>query len=403
MQGGRIDILIVHDKPPGAGGIRRFVEDSAEVLRVAGHGVRTLRLGARANDDEPSFPSTFDWASGYRRRAGLRRLVSGWAPDVVHVHAGFTALSAVLLRDLAGRWPTVGQFHDVGAFCYHGTRRYLSQDRLCGRRVGLGCWTTGCYRPGGVGATLRGIARGLVRADLLAAWRALPRIVVPSGYLRDTAVLHGFEPDKVRVVPNFLPAAASRRSQAEEMPLILFVGSMLPIKGAHLVLAALARVTERPWRAIFAGDGVERKNLERRCGELGLSDRVHFAGTLGRAALDDLYDGCRMLVHASVIPESFGLVGIEAMAHGVPVVGFDLGGVREWLIDGETGIAATPWSVEALAGGIRRLLDEPALAERLGAAAQARTRALFAAQPFLADTLSVYGEAVETWRRQRGR
>jgi glycosyltransferase involved in cell wall biosynthesis len=109
-----------------------------------------------------------------------------------------------------------------------------------------------------------------------------------------------------------------------------------------------------------------------------------------------------MLVHASVIPESFGLVGIEAMAHGVPVVGFDLGGAREWLVDGETGIAATPWSVEELAGGIRRLLLEPALAEKLGRAGQARTRALFTPPRFLADTLTVYEETMAAWREQRG-
>ena len=399
--GDRINVLILHDKPAEAGGIRRHVEDSASVLRAAGHEVRTLRLGAAPNDEELVFPPTFGWLGGVRQRGAFRRLVRSLAPEVIHFHAGFTSLSAVLLRELDVHYPTVGQFHDVGSFCYLGTRRYLSADRLCDRRVGLACWTTGCYRPRGIATKLRGIARALVRADLLAAWRELPRVVAPSRYLRDVAVLHGFDPSRVRVVANFRPPPVALARQTENPPLILFVGSMLPIKGAHLVLAALARVTDHRWRAIFVGDGIERANLERQCRELGLTDRVSFAGSFGRKALDDLYGSCQMLVHASVIPESFGLVGIEAMSQGVPVVGFDLGGVREWLVDGETGIAVTPWSAEALAEGIRRLLEDPAMAARLGQAARARTAALFGPQRFLADTLSVYAETIETWRKRR--
>lgn len=386
----------------GGGGIRRHVEDSVSVLRAAGHSVRTLRLGNGLNGDEPVFPQTFSPLSGHRRRSPFRRLVSSMAPEIVHVHAGFTAMSAVLLRDLAAHYPTVGQFHDVGSFCYHGTRRFQSGDHLCDRRVGLGCWTTGCYRPSGLGAKLRGTARSLIRTDLLAAWRALPRIVLPSGYLRDVAALHGFEPARLRVVPNFLPSTASRPRHRDDVPLILFVGSLLQIKGAHLALAALAQVVDQPWNAIFAGDGPERANLERQCQELRLTERVRFAGALDKNELGDLYDRCRMLVHASVIPESFGLVGIEAMAHGAPVVGFDLGGVREWLVDGETGIAVTPWSVDALAGGIRRLLLEPAFAAKLGLTAEARTRTLFTPQRFLADTIAVYDETVATWHKRRG-
>jgi len=371
------------------------------VLQAAGHVAETLLLGTDNGVGEATFPATFDGLAGRRHRTALRRRVAAFAPDLIHVHAGFTSLSAVLLRDLAAHTPTVGQFHDVGSFCYLGTRRYRSGDRLCERRVGVGCWSSGCYRPQGLGPKLRGIGHSLVRADLLAAWRALHRIVLPSAYLLDLAVLHGFAPDRVRVVPNFQPSAGAQARAPDDVPLILFVGSLLPVKGAHLALQALGRLTAQPWQAVFAGDGVERANLERQCRELGMAERVRFTGALERDAIGALYDRCRMLVHASVIPESFGLVGIEAMARGVPVVGFDLGGVKEWLVDGETGIAVSPWSVEGLARGIERLLREPALAAELGQAAQARVGAHFTTERFLAATLTVYAETVEQWRKQR--
>jgi glycosyltransferase involved in cell wall biosynthesis len=175
---------------------------------------------------------------------------------------------------------------------------------------------------------------------------------------------------------------------------------MLPAKGAHLVLQALARVKDRRWCAVFAGSG-DRSTLQLYCRETGLADRIHFAGSLSKPDLDRLYAEGRMLVHASTMPESFGLVGIEAMAHGTPVVGFNLGGVGEWLIHRETGIAVEPWSADGLADGIRMLLDDQALAARLGQAAQARAREHFSPQKFLADTIALYGEALAAWRPRR--
>ncbi len=393
---------MLHDKPAAGGGIRRHVDDSAEILRAAGHRVRLLRLTspgeAATGGDDLVFPRTFDPLTGWRRRAAFRRVLAGIAPRLIHVHAGFTALSAPLLRDLAARYPTVGQYHDVGSFCYHGTRRFMSGDALCGRRVGLGCWTTGCYRPSGLASLLRGAAQSAIKADLLAAWRHLPRIVTPSRYLRNVAATHGFAPDRLRVVANICVPAPPGAGAASSPPLILVVGSLLRTKGAHLALDALALVADRPWQAAIVGEGPERGALEAQVRRLGLGDRVELPGMLDRKELDGLYRRSSLLVHASTIPESFGLVGVEAMGHGKPAVGFDLGGVGEWLVDGETGLAATAWSVGALAGAVRRLLDDPALAVRLGQAAQARVRERFSPQRFLADILAVYAEAIDLWQ-----
>jgi glycosyltransferase involved in cell wall biosynthesis len=393
---------MLHDKPAGGGGIRRHVDDSTEILRAAGHRVRLLRLTppgeVAGGSDDLVFPRTFDPIAGRGRRAEFRRLLSSIAPRLIHVHAGFTSLSAVLLRDLAARYPTVGQFHDVGSFCYHGTRRFMSGDALCGRRVGIGCWTTGCYRPSGPASLLRGAAQSVIKADLLAAWRQLPRIVMPSRYLQDVAALHGFPSDRLRVVSNICVPAPPGGDAVSSPPLILFVGSLLRAKGAHLALDALALVADRAWRAVLVGEGPERGSLEAQVRRLGLADRVELPGALDRAGLDGLYRNCSMLVHASTMPESFGLVGVEAMGHGKPVAGFNLGGVGEWLVDGETGLAAGPWSVGDLAGAIRRLLDDPALAVRLGQAAQMRVRDRFSPPRFLAATLAVYAEAIDLWQ-----
>ena len=406
---------MVHDKPKNGGGIRRLVDDSAMVLSAAGHRVSLLHLADQAVNttathepvhdglvgEELVFPRTFDPLSGHLHRTRLRRTVAALAPDLIHLHAGFTALGAVLLHDLAICYPTVGQFHDVGSFCYHGSRRFMSRDELCGRRVGRACWRTGCYRPAGIIPKLRGATLSLIKAGLLQEWQRLSRIVVPSAYLRDVAMLHGFPAERLRVVPNFcLPVNADSRASPGP-PIILFVGSLLHTKGVHLLLDALAGLAGHSWRAIVVGDGPERANLQAQAQQCGLSERVTFTGALDRAGLDQLYDQCRMFVHTSTIPESFGLVGIEVMTHGKPVVGFRLGGVGEWLLDRETGLAVEPWSVAGLTGGILELLRDPELAATLGAAAQVRTQALFTPERFLDKCLAVYAEAIAHWRRNR--
>lgn len=346
------------------------------------------------------FPRTFGPLSGYFRRSALRRIIRAAAPDLIHVHAGFTSLSAVLLRELSLSFPTVGQFHDIGGFCYLGTRRFMSRDELCCRRVGIGCWRTGCYRPGDPAAMLRGAAQSLVKNDLLAKWRRLPLVVLPSSYLRDVAALQGFRPERLRVVPNSC-RPQPLGSPPTEPPLILFVGALLRTKGIHLFLDALALVADLPWRSVVAGAGPEKARLEQQIVDLGLTGKVSLIGPQDRPSLDKLYSECRMLVHTSTIPESFGLVGIEAMAYAKPVVGFELGGVTEWLVNGETGLAVTPWSPTALADGIRKLLQNPVLASQLGLSAQARTRDRFAPERYLDRILTVYAEAVQIWRGTR--
>jgi glycosyltransferase involved in cell wall biosynthesis len=288
------------------------------------------------------------------------------------------------MRDLARSYPTVGQFHDIGSF---------SRERSPGGPIDRD-------RPVGLIPKLRCAVQSLIKANLLAAWRRLSRIVVPSTYLRDLAARHGFSPERLRVISNFCLSKGTNSHTPTDPPLILFVGSLLHIKGVHLLLEALARLTDHRWRAIIVGEGDEEDRLLAQAEALALSERVTFAGNLDRDDIAALYSRCRMLVHTSTIPESFGLVGIEAMSHGRPVVGFRLGGVSEWLLDHETGLAVEPWSVAALANGMLTLLQDPALATRLGAAARVRTQALFTPDRFLDNTLAVYAEAISDWRRR---
>ncbi|HEY3913853.1 MAG TPA: glycosyltransferase, partial [Verrucomicrobiae bacterium] len=162
--------------------------------------------------------------------------------------------------------------------------------------------------------------------------------------------------------------------------LILFIGQVIRGKGVDLLLRALAKV-KVPFEASILGEGNHRPYCERLCAKLGLQDRVRFHGFVPSAQLTNFYIKASLLAVSSVWPEPFGLVGQEAMFHGLPVVGFDSGGIREWLLHGENGFLV-PWKdIDGLAARIEQLLRDKELARKLGS----RGRELVSQQQAISD------------------
>lgn len=166
---------------------------------------------------------------------------------------------------------------------------------------------------------------------------------------------------------------AAIRSQHPGKKILLTVGGLWGRKGHDLILRALPTVLKKhpgiAYRII--GDGDLRKDLERLSNELGIQSSVIFAG---RKSGDDLvaeFRACDMYVHTPRVTglkfEGFGIVYLEASACGKPIVATDAGGIRDAVLDGETGLIARDGDVPGIAERIIRLLDDQALAGKLGA------------------------------------
>ena len=102
------------------------------------------------------------------------------------------------------------------------------------------------------------------------------------------------------------------------------------------MLKSLANL-DIPFHCTIAGDGNDRAMLEKMVQDYNLQDKVHFTGFVSEP--ETLWDQCDVFCFPIRWQEPFGLVGLEALAHGIPVVAFDLGGVREWLVDIKNGSA----------------------------------------------------------------
>jgi len=175
--------------------------------------------------------------------------------------------------------------------------------------------------------------------------------------------------------------------------MILYAGKISTLKGVPQLVEALALLRDKHWRAVIAGTGVELPAVRATVRARGLEDRVEFVGAVSREQLGDLYRSARIVAFPSIWPEPFGLVGPEAMLFGKPVVGFDVGGVKEWLADGETGFLVPAGDVSGLAERMSRLLRDDRLCRQLGANARKASKRLFGMEAHAAKVLDAYAEA----------
>jgi rhamnosyl/mannosyltransferase len=181
-------------------------------------------------------------------------------------------------------------------------------------------------------------------------------------------------------------------SDWQDQPLALFVGRLVYYKGLDVLLNAMASIAGM--RLAIVGTGALERELRDLSGRLGLDRRVLFMGALSDERLRGLYKCARVLVLPSTAPsEAFGMVQLEAMASGCPVVSTNLkSGVPYVNRDGETGIVVPPGDVPSLVAALERLRDDDAHARRLGAAGLLRVEQEFDIERVVDQHLALYAK-----------
>jgi glycosyltransferase involved in cell wall biosynthesis len=164
--------------------------------------------------------------------------------------------------------------------------------------------------------------------------------------------------------------------QEPRQALVLTVGHVVAYKNPRVWLETARHVIrDQPQvRFVWLGDGEQLEEMCRAIGELDLGKRVIMPGY--GPDVDDYYAQSMVYFHPSRV-ESHGITVVEAMAHGIPCVTSNTGGLPESVVDGETGFTCDPDDVEAFSAHLRALLQDPALRERMGSAARRRAEAVF--------------------------
>ncbi len=381
--------------PPGPGGVERHVAELAPRLAARGLGVTVLTSDLYREFPmqrlPPTVPRSETTSFGSVRRLpvvslpgelhypffrGLGAALNAIAPDVVHAHTYGTnqvAVAARRRRTVGTPFVVTAHFHP--SWSMEGGRLRRAIRRLYDRRL--------------AGPVLARASRVIVQTEeegrlLRALDLELPQVeVIPPG----------FTP---------LPQPAGERgafAQAHGIrgPYVLFVGRLASNKGLLDLAAAFATVarSDPELELVLVGaDGGWATRLEARTRELGIADRVRTVGFVAdEALLARAYRDAELLVLPSEY-EAFGLVLLEAMTQGTPVVASRIGGIPEIVTDGATGLLVPPRDPVALAAAIGRLRGDPELRRRLGDAGRTTVVPRFAWETVADRLVALYREVV---------
>jgi len=218
----------------------------------------------------------------------------------------------------------------------------------------------------------RGLTIGILRRARDLELARASRLIIPSEALRGLALGWGVPPEKVVVIPNPVspPPLEDRETLRARHGLeghtLVFAGRLVPQKSIDVALDAV--VANPDVTLLLAGEGPYRERLERYAQSLPLDGRARFLGPQPRQTVFELLRAADAALLSSSW-ENFPHMVVEALAVGTPVLSTDAGGVTEILRDEENGLLVPMGDADALAAAIRRYFDDPALEERLRAAA----------------------------------
>jgi glycosyltransferase involved in cell wall biosynthesis len=379
-------LMLAQSYSPVVGGVERIVEDLSGELAQRGHEVAigTLRQPsvepAQSEDGirVHSFRSSIYRLPGVRLDVerhhappapdpetvlGLWRLVRRLRPDVVHAHNWL--VNSYIPLDRRSNAALVLSMHDYGLVC--ATKRFLNRGADC-----TGPRATKCMRcAGDYYGRLKGL--GVAASTRLSdpvVRRHVDVFLPVSAAVRDRC---GIGPhDLHRVVPNFigeLPAPPSagdpRLAGLPDVPFILYSGDVTVDKGGNQLIEAY-RALEDPPPLVLIG----RCFLE----ELKQMPGVVALGQMPHPIVIEALRRALFTVAPSLLPETFGLVALEAAAAGTPIVASDIGGLSDVVVDGETGLLVAPGNRADLAEAMGRLLADATLRGRMGETARRRAK-----------------------------
>lgn len=352
-------VLIVTDWNRGQGGAEAYIGWLRSGLKDAGDEVRLLTSSAGSAAD-----GTADYvAYGTERVAAqvflqianpfavraIRRAVRDFRPDVAFVNMFAHHLSPAIFHAM-GDVPIVLAVSDYKCVCPIGSK-LLPDDSICTSPAGWVCHEAGCV-------SLPHWIRDQPRYALIrsAVGRASRVIACSESVLRELERA-GIKAECV-YLPVPRPGITFVKAPAPE-PRILFNGRLDREKGVEQLLLAFARVSAANARATLriAGRGPLRARLEAVARELGVDGQVTFLGWLEPAQIESEIAEAWVVAAPSLWPEPLGLVALEAMVRGVPVIASAVGGFAEIIEDGVSGILVKNGDVAALAEGLIAILD----------------------------------------------
>ncbi len=301
-------------------------------------------------------------------RSSLNAILDQVKPDIVYMHK---CLSAPMIETLlATKIPIVRMVHDHEVYCMRTYKYFPWSRKICHKKAGPCCLfpclafiqrdrTKGEY---GIKYVSYDKQQRLIRAD-----QQIAASFVVTEYMRQELLLQGYPPERVFIFPPTPHNLTGNIPQPtfSDKNILVFAGQIIRGKGLDCLIKALALV-KTPFKLIVLGDGSHKVYCQRLTESLGLQNKIEFRGFVPHEELQEFYRQATAAIVPSVWPEPIATWGLEVMRYGLPVIGFNSGGIPDWLKDNLTGYLI-PWmDLPNMAEKIDYLLTHKEEARRLG-------------------------------------
>lgn len=402
--------MLAQSISPIVGGEERVVEDLSRELVARGHDVSIATLqqpgdltpaevaGARVHTlRSTSYRVTRGHHDTERRHAppvpdpetvlDLRRVLRRERPQVVHAHNWIVHSYLPLAR--GAQSALVLSLHDYGLVC--ATKRLRRKEHVCSGPAPVKCQLCAAEH---YGPTKGLVAAFGTRSSESRLRRNVDVFLPVSSTVEELCRIRGDEVS--RVIPNFigeLPAPVPsdpRLAQLPDEPFILFFGDATVDKGAWHLAEAYGKLEDPPPLVLVGRCYID---------ELAKRPGVYPTGAWPHRLAIEALRRSLFTVAPSLWPEPFGLVALEAAAAGKPIVASNIGGLRDIVADGETGLLVPPDDRLALVAAMRRLSTDGELRQRLGTAARERA-ATFSPEAIIPGFEQAYELAIAKRRRR---
>ena len=387
-------IVIVHNTYQQPGGEDVAVAAESNLLERRGH---TVIRYSRSNDEMAmmSAPRRLlmvkDMIHSEKSKREMLDLMRDERPDLVHVHNTFMMVSpSVFEACREAGIPVVQTLHNYRLLCPGWS--LCREGKVCEECIESGLWRGvwhGCYRDSRL--MTAAVALMLQVHRMRGTWsHDVGGYVALTNFARDKFIEGGLPASRIGVKPNFLESDPGKRSSSGGFA--LFVGRLSAEKGVEVVLEAWQKL-KVTIPLVIMGDGPLREPLESEAAARNLS-KITFAGWRSRGEILSAMKSASLLITPSLWYEGFPMTVVEAFACGIPVICSRLGGLREIVEDGSTGLHFNPGDAEDLAGKLDLLWTQPSQLAAMGRAAREEYKRNYTAERNYELMMQIYARTM---------
>lgn len=355
-------VIWINDEANFTGGAETYIYQTAQELTKR-YNIENILLYSAESHIDYEYSKVFSFATVV---ADLKQQLELLKPDVIYVHQvnDIEIIKALLDQEI----PVIGFVHDHKHFCLREHKYTAIGNQTCTKEVGVGCYSclgfinkkrTFPY------ISLNSVSNVRSIQDLL---KKFDQIVVASDYMKKHLLLHGFEEQKISKITLFSKSTNNLeyKNILPKEKRFLFVGQLVRGKGVDTLFNAFAKLQNKESFLDICGAGKQREELEEKAKTLGISSRVTFHGKVTKEELSHYYTRAYAVVVPSRAPETFNLVGVEAMKHSKAVIATNVGGIKEWLKHGVTGFSFPSNDDNKLASILNLAIKNPVTIKKMG-------------------------------------